>query len=64
MNNVCVQHESFIHLAKKIFEVFTEHQHEIDRLKLEAIHDKDTIKHQDAELLEYKAQLVAVGKKV
>ena len=63
-NDVYVQHDAFIHLVEKVSEVLVERQHEIDPLKLEAIHDKDIIKAQDEELSLYKSQLAAAQKAV
>jgi hypothetical protein len=54
-NDVYVQHNAFVHLAEKVSEVSIECQHEIDRLKLEAIHEKDIIKAQDEEFSSYKS---------
>lgn len=58
-NDVYVQHDAFVHLAEKLSEVSMERQHEIDHLKLEAIHDKDIIKAQDKELASYRSQFEA-----
>ena len=58
-NDVYVQHDAFVHLAEKLSEVSMERQHEIDRLKLEAIHDRDIIKAQDEEIAAYKSELEA-----
>lgn len=55
-NDVYIQHDTFVHLAEKVFEVSIERRHETDRLKLEVIHDKDIIKAQDEELSSYKSQ--------